>query len=100
MGLQFMWIEANLLDFFLTDVQNSRGKFEKIKRKFAINPAPIASQLSLNAGGSRRTHDFLSNRLIPSQFNQELKNKEGIHRFLKRIFAQKSWPFDLVGSTI
>ena len=35
------------------DVRNSRGKFDEIKGKFAINPAPIASQLSLNAGGSR-----------------------------------------------
>ena len=37
------------------DVRNSRGKFDEIKEEFAINPAPIASQLSLNAGGSRRT---------------------------------------------
>ena len=51
MGLQFTWIEANLLDFFLADVRNSRGKFDEIKEEFAINPAPIALQLSLNAGG-------------------------------------------------
>ena len=41
MGLQFTWIEANLLDFFLADVRNLRGKFDKIKDEFAINPAPI-----------------------------------------------------------
>ena len=35
------------------DVHNSRGKFDEIKEKFVINPAPIASQSSLNAGGSR-----------------------------------------------
>ena len=35
------------------DVHNSRGKFDEIKEKFVINHAPIASQLSLNAGGSR-----------------------------------------------
>ena len=35
------------------DVQNSRGEFDEIKEKFVINPTPIASQLSLNAGGSR-----------------------------------------------
>ena len=43
----------NLLEFFLADVRNSRGKFDEIKEKFTINPAPIASQSSLNAGGSR-----------------------------------------------
>ena len=53
MGLQFSWIEANLLGFFLADVRNLREKFDEIKEKFAINPAPIASQSSLNAGGSR-----------------------------------------------
>ena len=37
------------------DVQNSRGKFDEIKEGFAINPAPIGSQSSLNAGGSQRT---------------------------------------------
>ena len=35
------------------DVQNSRGKFDEIKEKFVINPPPIASELSLDAGGSR-----------------------------------------------
>ena len=47
------------------DVRNSREKFDEMKEKFAINPAPIASQLSLNAGGN---HDeleiFLEIRLI------------------------------------
>ena len=55
MGLQLSWIEANLLGFFLVDVQNSRGKFDEIKEEFVINPASIALQSSLNAGGSRRT---------------------------------------------
>ena len=52
MGLQFSWIEANLLGFFLVDVRNSRGKFDEIKEKFVIHPPPIASQSSLNTGGS------------------------------------------------
>ena len=30
------------------DVRNSRGIFDEIKEKFVINPAPIASQSSLN----------------------------------------------------
>ena len=41
----------NLLGFFLADVENSRGKFDEIEEEFAINPAPIALQLCLNAGG-------------------------------------------------
>ena len=45
------------------DVQNSRGKFDEIKEEFAINPPPIASQLSLNAGGSGRTRDLSRNSL-------------------------------------
>ena len=35
------------------DVRNSGGKVDEIKEKLVINPAPIASQSSLNAGGSR-----------------------------------------------
>ena len=34
------------------EVRNSRGKLDEIKEEFAINPAPIALQSSLNAGGS------------------------------------------------
>ena len=34
------------------DVRNLKGKFDEIEEKFAINLAPIASQSSLNAGGS------------------------------------------------
>ena len=72
----------NLLDFFLADVQNSRGKFDEIKRKFVINPAPIASQLSLNAGESGRTYDFAPNLLNCFTNQSKVKRKEGrIHRF-------------------
>ena len=45
------------------DVQNSREKFDEIKEEFAINPAPIASQSSLNVGESRRTRDLPQNSL-------------------------------------
>ena len=58
MGLQFSWIEVNLLGFFLVDVRNSRGKFDKNKEEFAINPTPISLQSSLSMGGSRRTRDL------------------------------------------
>ena len=40
------------------DVRNLRGKFDEINEEFAINPAPIALQSSLNAGGSRRARDL------------------------------------------
>ena len=43
---------------------------------------------------------FLSNRLIPSRFNQELRNKEGIHRFLEGDFRTNTGPFDPVGREI
>ena len=97
MGLQFSWIEANLLGFFLADVRNSRGKFDEIKEKFAINPAPIASQSSLNAGGGGDHDDleiFLKIRLIPSRIDQKFKNNEEIHGVLKGKLAQKSWAVD------
>ena len=96
MGLQLSWIEANLLDFFLADTRNSRGIFDEIKWIFAINPLLIASQLSLSTGAinHKELKILLQICLIASRINQKLKNKEGIHRFLKEIFAQKLWPFD------
>ena len=48
-----MRIGVNLLGSFPTDFRNSRGKFDEIKEEFAINPASIPSELSLNAGESR-----------------------------------------------
>ena len=87
MGLQFSWIEANLLAFFLADVRNSREKFDVIKEKFAINPAPIALQLSLNAGDHDELEIFVEIRLIPSRIDQKLKNNEELHGFFKRKLA-------------
>ena len=40
---------------------------------------------------------FLSNCLIPSRFNQELRRKGGIHRLFKGNFPPILEPFDLVG---
>ena len=57
------------------DVRNSRGKFDEIKEEFAINPAPIALQSSLNARGSRRTRD------VPRKSLNSLH--ESIKSFLK-----------------
>ena len=54
------------------DVRNSRAKFDEIKEEFAINPAPIASQSSLNAGGSRRTRDLPRNLL--SSLHESIKS--------------------------
>ena len=88
MRLQFSWIEANLLGFFLPDVRNSREKFDEIKEKFAINPAPIASQSSLNGGDHDELEIFLKIWLIPSRINQKLKHKGG-----KYIgFKEENWP--------
>ena len=53
------------------DVRNSRGKFDEIKEEFAINPAPIASQLSLNMGDHNELEIFLEIRLI--QFTNRSK---------------------------
>ena len=78
------------------DVRNSRGKFDEIKEKFVINPAPIASQSSLNRGDHDELEIFLKICLISSRFDQKLKNKREIHQFLKRNLAQKSWPIGAV----
>ena len=97
MGLQFLWIEANLLRFFLVEVRNSRGKFDEIKEEFVINPAPIASQSSLNAGGSRWTRDFPQNSL--NSLHESIKsweNKKGEYMLLKGILARFLGPFDPV----
>ena len=66
------------------DVRNSRGKFDEIKEKFVINPAPIASQSSLNAGEHDELEIFLETRLISLRVDQKLKNKEGKYMLLKR----------------
>ena len=57
------------------DVRNSRGKFDEIKEKFAINPDPIASQSSLNAINHDELEIFLKILLIPSRTDQKFKNK-------------------------
>ena len=54
------------------DVWNSRGKFDDIKEKFVINPAPIASQSSINAGDHDELEIFLKICLIPSRIDQKL----------------------------
>ena len=89
MGLQFSCIKANLLDFFLANVRNLRGKFDEIEEEFAINPAPIALQLSLNAGNHKELKTFLEICLIPSGIDQKLKNKGENTLVLKRISARK-----------
>ena len=76
MGLQFSWIEANLLGFFLANYRNSRGKFDEIKEKFAINPAPIASQSSLNAGGSWWTRDLPENLLNSFKNGSKVEDRD------------------------
>ena len=97
MGLQFTWIEANFLDFFLVDIWNSRGKFDEIKEEFGINPAPIPSQLSLNMGDHEELKILLQIFLIASRINQKLKNKRRIHHLFKGNFARFLRLFDPLG---
>ena len=78
----------NLLGFLLADVRNLRGKFDEIKEKFAINPAPIALQSSLNAGDHEELEIFLKILLIPSRIDQKLRRKKGITLVLKGKLAQ------------
>ena len=80
--LQFARIGVNLLGSFLTEFRNSRGKFDEIKEEFVINPAPIPSELSLNAGGSRWTKDLPRN-LLNSFTNRSIieERERGIHAF-------------------
>ena len=96
MGLQFSWIEVNLLGFFLVDVRNSR-------EKFVINPAAIASQSSLNAGGGG-DHDeleiFHEICLIHFTNRSKVEEQEGKYMLLKGILAEKSWPIDAVVGAI
>ena len=96
MGLQFLCIEPNLLGFFFVDVRNSRGKFDEIKEKFVINPAPIASQSSLNAGDHDELEIFLKICLIPSRIEQKLKNKGGKYMLLKGKLGLILRPFDAI----
>ena len=63
------------------DVRNSWGKFDEIKKKFMINPAPIASQSSLNVGDQNELEIFLEICLIPSQIEQ----RREIHAFKGEI---------------
>ena len=54
-------------------VRRSRGQFDQIKQRFVINATPIGWQLSLNMGGSRRTHDFAKTLLNFFRFQWRVK---------------------------
>ena len=49
---------------------------------------------TLGSRGSRELKTFLETRLISSRVDQKLKNKEGIHGFLKKKLARGSWAID------
>ena len=89
-----------MLGSFLTDFRNSRGKFDEIKEEFAINPAPIPSESSINAGDHDELKIFLEICLIHSRINEKLKNKEGVHEFLKREIGPKLWAMEVVVEAI
>ena len=73
-----------------TDVWRSKGKFDQIHWNFVINPAPIGSQSSLNAGDHKELKILLKNCLIPSGFHQELRKEEKNIDFLKEIPARNA----------
>ena len=51
---------------------------------------------TLGSRGSRELKTFLETRLISSGVDQKLKNKEGVHEFLKEKLARQSWAIDAV----
>ena len=84
--LQFARIGVNLLGSFLTDFRNSRGKFDEIEEEFVINPAPIPSELSLNAGDHDELEIFLEIRLIAFTNRSKVKfEREKYIGFKERI---------------
>ena len=86
MGFNSRELKQILLDFFLTDVQYSRGKFDEIRWWFMINPAPIAWQSSLNVWGSQRTQ-YLSFKSHSSfMIQSRVKKKRGSTSVFKGEF--------------
>ena len=79
------------------DVRNSRGKFYEIKEEFAIIPAPIDLQSSLNTGGSRRTRHLPRNLLnsLQESIKSLVQNKRKTP-VLKGIFTPKFRPLDAI----
>ena len=72
------------------DVRNLRGKFDEIKEEFASNPALIAFQSSLNAGGSERTRDLPRNLLNSLHESiKSLRTRRGYIGFFKEDFGPK-----------
>ena len=65
------------------DIWNSRGKFDEIKGKFVINPAPIVSQSSLNAGDHDEIEIFLEILLI------HFTNRSKVEKIRREIHAFK-----------
>ena len=51
---------------------------------------------TLGSRGSRELKTFLETRLISSRVDQKLKNKEGVHEFLKEKLARQSWAINAV----
>ena len=64
--------------------------------ELVLNPALILIKIESKRGGDHKELKiFLSNRLIPSRFNQELRTKENTSFFYKRISARNvGRPFD------
>ena len=51
---------------------------------------------TLGSRGSQELKTFLETRLISSRVDQKLKNKEGVHGFLKREIGPNSWVVEAI----
>ena len=51
---------------------------------------------TLGSRGSRELKTFLETCLISSRVDQKLKNKEELHRFLKRKLGSKTWAMEVI----
>ena len=59
-----------------------------------INPAPIPSELSLNAGGSRLTKDLPRNFLNSFTNRSKVEEQRRNTWVLKKKLARRSWPIE------
>ena len=76
------------------DIRRSRGEFDRIKRWFVINPAPIESQSSLNAGGSRRTQDLAQKSLNSFMIQSRVLTQRKRTPFYRRKSHKNCGPSD------
>ena len=71
------------------DVRRSRGNFDWIWQNFVINPTPIGSHSSLNAGGSRWTQDLAQILLNCFTIQSRVKRKRESSLVFKEEFPRE-----------